>query len=140
MRVVLDTSVIVAALRSRSGASRLWLNAVLLGHHVTVVSVALMIEYEAVLTRPEQLAAANLTERQVLKFLDGLSSVAIQTPTTNLWRPLLDDPDDEMVLEAAVQGGAELLLTFNVRDFVGSERFGIKAIQPGPAWQLTKGT
>ena len=140
MRVVLDTSVMVAAVRSRTGASRVWLNAVLLGQHTALVSVALVLEYEAVLTRPSHLQSARATEAQIIRLLDGLCSVAEQVPTTSLWRPVLKDPNDEMVLEAAAQGGADLLLTFNVRDFAGCERFKVNAIAPGPAWHQHKGT
>jgi putative PIN family toxin of toxin-antitoxin system len=140
MRVVFDTSVIVAALRSRNGASRLWLTAVLLGQHTPVVSVPLVLEYEAVLSRPDNLTVFGLSLAQVERFLDGFCSIAAHVETSNLWRPLLRDPDDEMVLETAVQGRAELLLTFNIRDFDGCRAFGIEAIAPGPAWQRQKGT
>jgi putative PIN family toxin of toxin-antitoxin system len=139
MRVVLDTSVMVAAMRSRHGSSRAWLSGVLRRHHIALVSVPLVIEYEAVLTRTEHLTASGATVDQVCRVLDGLCSVAEHIPTTSLWRPILRDPDDEMVLETAAQGGADLLLTFNVRDFTGCERFGVKAMPPGPAWQLAQG-
>jgi putative PIN family toxin of toxin-antitoxin system len=135
MRVVLDTSVMMAAVRSRSGASRRWLTAVLRGEHTVLVSVALVLEYEAVLTRPEHLAAFSLTAGQIGRLLDGLCSIAEHVDASNLWRPVLRDPDDEMVLETAAQGRADLLLTFNVRDFAGCERFGIEALSPGLAWR-----
>ena len=134
MRVVLDTNVVVAGLRSRQGASRLWLTSILRGEHTAIISVALMLEYEDVLSRADQLAAFKMTKDQIGRFLDGLCSVAEHASTANLWRPLLRDPNDEMVLEAAVQGNAEVILTFNARDFLGCERFGIAALAPGPAW------
>jgi predicted nucleic acid-binding protein len=56
-----------------------------------------------------------------------------------LWRPTLRDPSDEMVLETAVNGRADWLLTFNDKDFVGAERFGVKVGRPGPVWRLWKG-
>ena len=62
-----------------------------------------------------------------------------QDSRSYLWRPVLRDPDDEMVLEAAVNGRADLLLTFNRRDFAGSERFGVRVERPGPAWQAWQG-
>jgi predicted nucleic acid-binding protein len=67
--------------------------------------------------------------------LDAIA--AIVTPVTNsyLWRPILRDPDDELVLETAVNGQADLLLTFNERDFAGAERFTPRISRPGPAWQ-----
>jgi len=134
MRIVFDTSVMVAALRSRHGASRLWLASTLRGEHTALVSVPLVLEYEAVLTRPEHLEPSGLTTEQVGLLLDGLCSVAVHVDIAYLWRPQLRDPDDEMVLEAAALGRADLLLTFNVRDFSGAERFGVRAVRPGPAW------
>jgi putative PIN family toxin of toxin-antitoxin system len=131
MKIVLDTNVLVAALRSRRGAARWILERVLRGELPAIVSVALMLEYEAVLTRPEQLQAFNLTDEKVCRLLDGLCSVAEQTETVNLWRPLLRDANDEMVLEAAAHGGADVIVTFNVKDFVGCERVGVKAMTPG---------
>lgn len=133
MSVVLDTSVVVAAVRSRRGAARLWLSSVLKGEHTALVSVPLVIEYEAVLKRPEQLAESGLTLGLVDRLLDGLCSVAEHVDIANLWRPLLRDPDDEMVLETAALGRADVLLAFNVRDFRGAERLAIGVMQPGPA-------
>ncbi|MGQ0672281.1 MAG: putative toxin-antitoxin system toxin component, PIN family [Hyphomicrobium sp.] len=139
VRIVLDTSVLAAALRSRLGASRLWVGSVLKGEHTALLSVPVVVEYEAVLTRTEQLQASGLSAVQVCRFLDGLCSVAEHVDIANLWRPLLRDPDDEMVLETAAQGGAELLLTFNVRDLRQAGTFGITVSQPGPAWRQAVG-
>ena len=100
-----------------------------------LVSVPLIIEYEAVLARPQHILAARLTTAQVARFLDGLCSVAEHIDTNPFWRPILRGPNDEMVLEAAAQGRADLLLTFKVRDFAGCERFGVRAMNPGPAWR-----
>lgn len=137
MRLVLDTNVVVAALRSQGGASRLWMASILRGEHIVLISVPIIIEYEAALTRREHLSAMRLTSAHIARFLDGLCSVAEHVDTNPFWRPVLRDPNDEMVLEAAAQGRADLLLTFIVRDFVGCERFGVKAINPGPAWRQT---
>lgn len=140
MPIVLDTSVVVAALRSRSGASRLWIASLLRGDDKLLLSVPLVVEYEAVLTRPEHLRATRLSAEQIVRFIDGLCSIAEHVDTRNLWRPVLRDPDDEMVLETAAQGRAEILLTFNVADFAGSKRFGVRALRPGDAWtELRKG-
>jgi predicted nucleic acid-binding protein len=109
------------------------------GQHSILISVPLVLEYEAVLTRPQQLAASGLNAQQVGKFLDGICSIATPVEISSLWRPFLRDPDDEMVLETAALGRADLLLTFNVRDFVGCERFHVKACLPGPAWIETYG-
>lgn len=135
MRVVLDTDVVVAGLRSRQGASRAWLRAVLLREVELVLSVPLVLQYEAVLLRPRTLAAIAGSAERVGRLLDELCAVARPCEISFLWRPMLRDPDDEMVLEAAVQGGADRLLTFNQRDFAGAERLGMVVERPGPAWR-----
>jgi putative PIN family toxin of toxin-antitoxin system len=139
VRIVLDTDVVVAGLRSRSGASRAWLRSGLRREVDIVLTVPLMLQYEAVLNRPEILDGMQATPERVSRFLDLLSAVGHPSGISYLWRPVLRDPDDEMVLEAAVNGRADLLLTFNRRDFAGSERFGVRVERPGPAWQAWKG-
>jgi putative PIN family toxin of toxin-antitoxin system len=135
MRVVLDSNVLVAGTRSRGGVSRLWLRAALM-HEVTVlVSVPLVFQYEEVLTRPEHLAAANASPAQMRFLLDSLCSVAEAVDIAFLWRPTLSDPDDEMVLETAINGRADWLVTFNVRDFAGAGRFDFKIGMPAQAWR-----
>jgi putative PIN family toxin of toxin-antitoxin system len=139
MRIVLDTDVVVAGLRSRQGSSRAWLRAVLRREVELVLSVPLVLQYEAVLLRPETLAAIGGTPERVGRFLDLLCAVGRPLDISFLWRPMLRDPDDEMVLEAAVHGRADRLLTFNLRDFAGSERLGVRVERPGPAWRAWKG-
>ena len=135
MKVVLDTDVLVAASRSRLGASRAWLQAVLTGEVTALMSVPLMVQYEAVLTRREHLVQSGMTIAEVGRFLDVLSVVTEPVDIAFRWRPALRDPDDEMVLEAAINGGADRLLTFNERDFRGANRFGVIVERPGPAWR-----
>jgi putative PIN family toxin of toxin-antitoxin system len=136
MRLALDTDVLVAALRSRRGASRAWLRAILRREATLLLSVPLALQYEAVLTRPEHLAASGASIEEATALLDALCAVCIPIEISFLWRPVLRDPNDEMVLEVAVNGRAELLLTFNERDFAGAERLGVRVQRPGPAWQL----
>lgn len=138
MRVVLDTDVVVAGLRSREGASREWLRAVLRREAEIVLSVPLVLQYEAVLLRPITLAAVRLTDAEVGRLLDGLCGVGQLVEISFLSRPMLRDLDDEMVLEAAVTGHADGLLTFNLRHFAGSERVRVTAERPGPAWRAWK--
>jgi len=132
--IVLDTDVVVAALRSPSGASRWLLSRVLLRKIRVAVSVPLLLEYEAVLNRPEHLAAMKLTGGDVGVILDALAAVAKQVRFSFRWRPLLTDANDDMVLETAINGGASWIVTFNVQDFgtVG-EPFGCRAILPREA-------
>ena len=101
-----------------------------------IASVPLVIEYEAVLTRPEHLAASGLTSHQMNAVLDALVKVSIPVPFWFLWRPRLKDPADEMVLETAVNGEADWLVTFNVRHLADAAReFGIRVMRPRDAWR-----
>jgi predicted nucleic acid-binding protein len=135
MKVALDTDVLVAVVRSRLGASRAWLRAILRGEADLVLSVPLALQYEAVLTRPEQLAASGASAGQIAALLDALCAVCIPVEISLLWRPVLRDADDEMVLEVAVNGRADRLLTFNERDFAGAGGLGVTVERPGPAWR-----
>lgn len=125
---------IVAATRSPSGASAAILRAARHGSVTLLVSVPLGMEYEAVCSESEHRLAAGLSEREVEIFLDALLAMAEPVKTHFLWRPQLRDPGDEMVLEAAVNGRADALVTFNVRDFgTVPARFGIELIIPREA-------
>src|SRR6266404_112282 len=131
---VLDTDVLVAALRSSQGASRQLLLGALDYRFELLVSVPLMLDYEAVLTRPEHFAASGLTVGDVKKILDDLASVARPVRLAFRWRPRLPDPNDDMVLETGVNGNANAIVTFNQRDFVETSRnFGCGVILPGAA-------
>ena len=91
----------------------------------------LILEYEAVLTRPEHLEASGLTSSQVNEVLDALVKVSIPVQLRFLWRPQLKDPADEMVLETAVNGAAAWLVTFNLRHLADAARkFGIRVALP----------
>jgi putative PIN family toxin of toxin-antitoxin system len=136
MRVVLDTDVMLAALVSPHGASRQWLSAVLRGEVEALVSVPLVLEYEAVLSRPENLRRANATAEEVERLLDAFVARAHPVVISYLWRPSLRDPGDEMVLEAAVNGGADWIITFNLADYAGAKRFHIGVGRPGLVWNL----
>ena len=134
MRVVLDTATLVAAIRSDAGASRLLVTAALMSRLTILASVPLMIEYQAVMTRPEHLKASGLSATDVVVLLDALAAVMEPVRLAFLWRPAVSDPDDDMVLEAAVNGRADALVTFNIRHFARvAERFGIAVLSPGDA-------
>ena len=133
---MLDTAAMVAAIRSDAGASRWLLRSALERRRglTLLVSVPLLIEYEAVMTRAEHLKAAGLSVADVAVLLDAVAAVAEPVRLAYLWRPTLPDADDDMVLEAAVNGRADVIVTFNLRDFGPSaEQFGIAILPPGEA-------
>ena len=139
MRVVMDTAVLVAALRSPDGASRLWLESFFRREHTLLISVPLALEYEAVLLRPEHRAATGLGASDVQDLVTALCALCEPVHLTYIWRPMVIDPGDEMVAETAFVGRADRLLTFNLRDFAGVDRFGVAVERPGPAWHALKG-
>jgi putative PIN family toxin of toxin-antitoxin system len=129
--VVADADVIVAAMRSPGGASAAILRAARQSKITLLVSVPLAMEYEATCSEAEQRLAAGLSEREVEIFLDAVVAMAEPVKTHFLWRRQLRDPGDEMVLETAVNGRADVLVTFNVRDFgTVPARFGIELMIP----------
>jgi putative PIN family toxin of toxin-antitoxin system len=134
LRIVLDTDVVVAALRSPKGASAELIRRIDARRVTMVLSVALALEYEAQCMLPEHRLASGLSEKDVAAFVDGLISLAEPVLSFFRWRPQLRDPGDELVLEAAVNGQAEAIVTFNERDLREAKRmFGIAVIRPGEA-------
>ena len=131
MRVVLDMSVIVAGFRSRSGASNLLLQAVAKGALRPLVTTALFLEYEDVLLRPEHRLATGMSTADVEEALAALAAAAEAVEVHFRWRPQLADPSDELVLEAAVNGSADFLITHNLRDFApAAAKFELRVITP----------
>ena len=130
-RVVLDTSVVVAALRTRSGAGNAVLRLVATGRLVVLATPPLFVEYEDVLHRPEQRLAHGLSAVEVDEFLSELAALIEHVEVHFQWRPQLPDPNDEMVLEAAINGQADALVTYNVSDFTAAAgRFEIPVLRP----------
>ena len=103
------------------------------------LSVALAIEYEAVSMRKEHLVAGAVSAADALVVVDALISVAVPIETHFRWRPQLRDPDDEMVLEVAVNGGAAAIVTFNRKDFApAASHFGLDVLSPSQALETTR--
>jgi len=133
-RAVLDSDVLVAAVRSARGASRVILIAALEARYPVLASVPLVLQYESVLTRPEHLEASGISAADVAVLLDAIAVVVEPIRISYLWRPTLPDPGDDLVLETAVNGGADILVTFNRHDFEpAAERFGIEIVTPADA-------
>ena len=129
-RVVLDTNVLVAGLRSRQGASFRLLDEVGRGKFEIALSVPLVLEYADALLR--HAPVTGLSRRDVDVILDYFCSVAHLQEIFFLWRPLLPDPKDDLVLELAVAAGCSTVVTYKVRDFRGAESLGVSAQRPGP--------
>ena len=130
----MDTDVVIAAMRSPTGASAAIVRAMRQRQATLLLSVPLALEYEAVCRRPAHRMEAGLSDRQVEIFLDAVIAMGEPVPTHFLWRPQLRDPNDEMVLEAAVNGGADAVVTFNVRDYgTAASQFGVEVLLPREA-------
>lgn len=130
MYAVLETSVLISVLRSRQGTSHRVLRAIRHGDIEIAVSVALVMEYEAVALRP---GLVPLTSSDVQVVIDGLVRLARHQRVFYTWRPFLSDPDDDLLLELAVAAGTEHIITHNVKDFAGTKPFGVRAVTPAEA-------
>ena len=126
--VVLDTNVLVAAIRSKRGSSYELLQLIGEGVFKIAVSVSLALEYESVLLR--HVADSHMTRQDILSLIDYLCELAKWQEIFFLWRPFLRDPSDDMVLELAVAAGCDGIVTHNTRDYFGIERFGIEVLTP----------
>jgi putative PIN family toxin of toxin-antitoxin system len=129
MRLVLDTCVIVAAVKSSGGASHVLVELASAGQIETVLTVPLISQYEDVLYRPEH-RVAGWTDEDLGALIDSLLASAERVHVNFSYRPTLRDEGDELVLEAAINGQADVV-TFNVRDFVPASRFGIRVLRRG---------
>jgi putative PIN family toxin of toxin-antitoxin system len=127
--IVLDTNVLIAGLRSAEGASFQLLERVGTGAFEYSLSVPLVLEYESVAKRFAR--ELGLTFDDIDDIIDYLCREGQQREIFYLWRPFLPDPQDDMVLELAVEASAEFIVTHNLKDFRGIEQFGIQAIGPG---------
>jgi putative PIN family toxin of toxin-antitoxin system len=126
--VVIDTNVIVSALRSRRGASFKLISMVGDGQFEICVSVPLVLEYETVIKR--QARSLGLDAAAVDDILDFVCQLAHRREIYFLWRPFLKDPKDDLVLELAVESESEYIITYNQRDYAGADKFGIKVLTP----------
>jgi putative PIN family toxin of toxin-antitoxin system len=134
MRLVIDTDVIVAGMRSPGGASAALLVLLLERRATMLLSVALAFEYETTCMRAEHLLAAQANEAGVSRLIDAIIEVSEPVEVHYQWRPLLSDAGDELVLEAAANGRADAIVTFNRRNYgTAPGRFGIEVLTPAEA-------
>ena len=134
MKVVFDTCVLVAAARSRHGASHALLSRLPDPRFQPVISNSVFFEYRAVLLREENLLQRPASQAE--GFLDYLLAASDLQEVFFLWRPFLPDPDDDLILELAVAAGCRYIVTHNLRDFRGVEKFGIEAVAPSDFLKL----
>ena len=131
---MLDTDVVVAAMRSPRGASAELLRRIDGGKAVMLLTVALALEYEAICTLAEHRLASGLSASEAGIYVDGLIGMAEPVRAFFRWRPQLRDPGDELVLEAAVNGQADAIVTFNESHLREARKnFGIGVIRPAEA-------
>ncbi len=131
MRLVLDTNVVVAAFRSRRGASNALLDLVDAQRVTLLCSTALFLEYEAVLCRAETRASTGHSLADVAAIMSALAALCEPVDISFRVRPVLRDADDEMVVEAALNGRADAIVTHNVRDFAPVRALGLEIAAPG---------
>ena len=135
-RIVMDTNVLFAGLYSSTGASHQVLRLIDSGEIMPVISVALLFEYEDVLRRNR--IKLQLSDRQIDVILDNLCALSDFQKIYFLWRPYLRDHKDDHVLEVAVASRTQKIITHNLKDFAGTEKFGIQAISPRKLLEMIK--
>lgn len=135
--IVIDTSVFISALRSRRGASFQILSLIGSGEFEFHLSIALVLEYEAVAKRMTQ--ETGLTDSDIEDLIDYMCAIGKCRQVHFLWRPSLKDPSDDFVLELAVESESNYIVTHNLRDFAGIGKFKVKAITPQEFLQVIGG-
>jgi putative PIN family toxin of toxin-antitoxin system len=138
-RIVLDTSVVVAGLRASLGAANAVLRLVAQRRLILLATPPLFLEYEDVLKRPEHRLAHGLAPEQIDDLLAELAALIEPVELHFRWRPQVSDPGDEMVLEVAINGNADAVVTYNVADFAAAaDRFGIVVLRPADVLKKVK--
>lgn len=131
LKIVVDTDVLFAAFNSPTGASRRLLLDIIDGKASLLLSTTLMVEYEAVLTRARNLQQFGIGVADVLAVLDELALSCVPVAFDYRWRPSASDPDDDHVLETAVNGSADMIASFNLTDLAAAARpFGVTVQRP----------
>ena len=128
MKVILDTNVLVAALRSRTGASNELMKRLAYREFSAAASTALILEYEDVLLRPGMVP--DYSRSEIGDFIDSLCAIAEEAVIYFRWRPFLPDPKDDLVFECALATSAVYIITSNLKDFPNLSQFGISVMTP----------
>ena len=127
-RIVIDTNILISAMLSSQGASFKLISLIGKQHFNYVMSVPLMVEYEDVLKRKNY--EIELSEDAINNILDRICYHADLREIFYLWRPYLNDPKDDLVLELAVESNCDSIITYNLKDFKNVDKFGLKALTP----------
>ena len=133
-QIVLDTNVLISAQRSQRGASSRLLSLLGLGYFEIHLSVPLVLEYEDVLMR--HYVSFGLTQDDITDLIDAICALSKLHKIYYLWRPYLRDLGDEFILDLAVTAKCDYIVTFNQRDFIGVEKFGIGVVSPNELLKL----
>lgn len=134
IRAVIDTNVLIAALRSSSGASHQILLAADRGDFEVALSVPLLAEYDDVASRPA--SGITISASAVDAIIRRIAMVSRKQRIYYLWRPLLPDPKNDMVLEVAIASSSSHIVTFNYKDLRPATEFGIAVVKPSEFIQL----
>jgi putative PIN family toxin of toxin-antitoxin system len=125
-KIVIDTNVIIAALKSSRGASNKLFHLFGAQKFIHSISVALVLEYEDVINR----LFPDFSKKKINDLLDYICANSLNARIYYLWRPHLKDPGDDMILELAVASSSEFIVTYNLKDFKGAKHFNIKVVTP----------
>lgn len=138
IRAVIDTNVIVSGLFSSLGASYRVLTAAAREDFAMLATPPMFLEYEEVLKRADSQLKLGLSLAKIDDVLDALAGLIVPVDVHILWRPQLRDPDDEIVLEAAINGRASHIVTFKAKDFLAARLFGVAVVSPQKFWEKIK--
>lgn len=128
LKIVIDTNVIISALKSRNGFSFKLLSIIDDKRFRVFISVPLILEYEDVAKRSKSQKKLNFTE--IGDILDYICLIGEQRKIFYLWRPYLKDPKDDMILELAVESECDYIISFNKKNFKGIDKFNLEVITP----------
>jgi putative PIN family toxin of toxin-antitoxin system len=127
-KIVIDTNIIVSALKSRKGFSFKLLSIIDDKRFKVFISVPVILEYEDAIKRDK--TNLKLNKSEIDDILDYICLIAEERKIFYLWRPYLNDPKDDMFLELAVESGCDYIITFNKKDFKGIDKFNLKTLTP----------
>ena len=127
-KIIIDSNVILSGLKSKNGYSFKLLKQIPNNKFKIAISVPLILEYESLLM--SNIKTLGLNKKDINDFINYICKISEHTKIYYLWRPFLKDPYDDHLLEVAVASSSNYIITFNIKDFINIEQFGIKALKP----------